>query len=938
MNEVAGTDPFENAKIIAATLFQGEYEKGQAITPQIIEGILDQVFMLKQFQGVDRDKLRLELERRVNVIIDNPGILESDRGHKAWLQERRSQIDWKFWNRYRWYLLDKKGWAPQVVGSLDETTEDILERLEDPTEEGRPFDRRGMVVGHVQSGKTANFTGLVCKAVDAGYKLILVLAGPHNNLRSQTQMRLDEEFLGYDTAQFRRADQAGGRAGVALLAGEEVLSVQSLTTRQPDGDFRMAVAAGMVVDLGVIPTILVVKKNATVLRNVLRFFGENPRAHRDANLNRNVIENIPLLLIDDECDYASVNTKEVPIDDDGNRSDDYDPSKINQLIREILRTFRQTAYVGYTATPFANIFIHSDDLHRAYGPDLFPESFIISLPTPSYYTGPEDVFGLKDGSKGPQPVIRSVNDYETFMPDHHDKNHVPVALCESLKKAIRSYILACAIRRARGQATVHNSMLIHVTRYTAVQGVVTALVAQEVSDLQKRLKYGDGASPRQVRSELRTLWEQDFVPTAKAMNRWSGAESWQTIDPELVPSADKIKILTINGSTQDILDYKEHEAEGLNAIAIGGDKLSRGLTLEGLTVSYYLRASKMYDTLMQMGRWFGYRVGYDDVCRIYTTDELAGWYQDIAAASKELREEFDYMVSQGETPKNYGLRVRSHPVLTITSQVKMRDGETLELSYDGDISETTVFDPAPGVVKRNLEWTDAFVRNLPGKSAPAEKGYYLWDNVPGDSVCKFLTGLRTHDRAPRVNGRRLAEYIQRQMQGSELTTWTVALISRKTNETDEDSEGDAGASFSTKIGGLDVNTTRRTPGQYKRNSHFSIKRIVSPAHEAIDLSEGERSRALELTGKLPITGEAKPGSRPLSGRCIREVRPKERGLLLIYPLDPQHLVQGLKEQDPQLRIEQPVVGFAISFPKSATAVRIEYKVNNVYWNQEYATT
>ena len=196
----------------------------------------------------------------------------------------------------------------------------------------------------------------------------------------------------------------------------------------------------------------------------------------------------------------------------------------------------------------------------------------------------------------------------------------------------------------------------------------------------------------------------------------------------------------INGSAKDALEYEEHKATGLNVIAVGGDKLSRGLTLEGLTVSYFLRASRMYDTLMQMGRWFGYRDCYLDVCRLYTTTELIDWFAHIAAAGEELQLEFQHMVNVGGTPKDYGLKVRSHPLLLVTSSVKMRHGTELKIAFSGNVSETIIFDRNVNWLGRNFVATEGWLSSLGSPTSGFKKGGYTWSNVgvSSSSVSEFL--------------------------------------------------------------------------------------------------------------------------------------------------------------------------------------------------------
>ena len=284
------------------------------------------------------------------------------------------------------------------------------------------------------------------------------------------------------------------------------------------------------------------------------------------------------------------------------------------------------------------------------------------------------------------------------MPPKHQKDHSPAhqgqdVLPPSLREAIQSFALACAAREVRGQGAEHASMLVHVTRFTLVQKEVHRQVEDFVHKMKMRVTRG--IDHETLLNDLRTLWESDFVPTTETIvSKLTDSEerpsvlSWSEILAKLPDVLSDIEVRMVNGKAKDALDYAEKGQKGLKVIAIGGDKLARGLTLEGLCTSYFVRTTKMYDTLMQMGRWFGYRPGYIDVCRLYTTEELIEWFGHIADASEELREEFDAMAESGATPKDYGLRVQSHPVLLVTSPLKMRTAKNLQLSFSGDLLET----------------------------------------------------------------------------------------------------------------------------------------------------------------------------------------------------------------------------------------------------------
>lgn len=914
-------------------------EDRAAVTPAVIGEKIERVLTMnpRWCDGLDRQAITDELIRRFSLWIGQDTALKSTAGHRDWLTTARKQ-DWRYWQRYREWL--ERDLSFKVVEGLDRSTDCVLSLLEDPRREGT-WDRRGLVVGHVQSGKTGHYSGLICKAADAGYKIVIVLAGLHNNLRSQTQMRLDEAFLGYQTSAFN--DEALVPFGVGEIDADPDIRPNYATNRTERGDFNTRVARNFGITPENRPWLFVVKKNKTVLTHLLDWLRNHVANSQDQATGRRIVTNLPLLLIDDEADHASVNTREILVDENGRPDDEHEPTAINGLVRRVLHVFSRAAYVGYTATPFANIFIHEQASTRNEGADLFPAAFIINLAAPSNYIGPSKVFGARtelDRSDA-LPLVRLVADFDGWMPTRHRNGHVPLhegrSECPpSLNEAIDSFILACALRRVRGQETGHCSMLVHVTRYTSVQALVHAQVEGRIRHIHQRL-YRRTGGHEAVLSSLRSLWEQDFAPTTAAMAKLvpdepdHGTTTWENIEPHLVETVADIQVRMINGTARDALDYAENEETGLKVIAIGGDKLARGLTLEGLTVSYFLRATKMYDTLMQMGRWFGYRPGYLDLGRLYTTGELVEWFEHIADASEELREEFDFMAASGATPREYGLKVQSHPVLMVTSSIKMRTARELELSFSGGLSETVNFHREASILRQNLDSARRFFSTL---SAPernpkrrrngAEHAWrgLLWTNVPVDNVLSFLEDYRSHPEARKANSLLLAQFIRSLVARRELTHWTVALIG-----------GGEGKTVSL-VEEVSVEMLQRAAHGHHPD-RYSIRRLMSPRDETIDLDETAWLAALNEARQAFHADPARNGTREEpnvpNGPAIRKIRPKERGVLFVYAIDP-----ALAGPDAGLPADSPpVIGWAVSFPASNSGVRVRYNVNNIYWDQEY---
>ncbi len=949
--------------------------------PETVEKIKDAISKVSQIlplEDIDREELLSRLMEVTGVTQDAPRILDNNT-IEPWVLSKWSEntSGRRFWKRYRDYLSDEKKIAPKVISRLDELTDKILDRLGDPDQYDQ-FDRRGLVVGHVQSGKTSNYVGLVTKASDAGYKLIIVLAGIHSSLRSQTQLRIDEGFLGYDTVTSRSFSESTNRIGVGLI--DPNVPAHSLTSSAMNGDFRKNVLEVNNLNLrGTDPVIVVIKKNNAVLKNLIQWLsakvGEDIHGTKDR-----VINNLPLLLIDDEADNASINISKSSV------------SSINGSIRALLQLFRKSAYVGYTATPYANVFIPSADENEELtkgikimagnkdypvGDDLFPRDFIVNIPPPSNYIGPEKFFGIvsedsiyenllgTDDESGesvvPIHLYEPVNDYQpsdysssvvtesireinmNFIPDGHKKDDTkPDDLPESLKRAVKFFILACAARRVRGQVNVHNSMLVHVTRFIDWQNHIALLVEEELSRYRNRIEFGNTG----FLEELKHIWINNFEPKTKevsALPDVGGAEmtpvGWDELELELLPAVTKIRVRAVHGSSLlgglepeniQALDYYENRKKGLSVIAVGGNKLSRGLTLEGLTISYYLRATKMYDTLMQMGRWFGYRPGYLDMCRLFTTNELVSHYKHITAATEEMRAEFDQMWLLRRRPIDYGLKVRAHTgVLTITATNKFRYKKMMSFSFSKELEETWQFDKSNSeFFEKNHNITRRFIKSLGNPQGPANTSKhlrsqpYVWYGE--NNYREVLNYIGEYSSSqPSFHIGLMKEYIEKQAANGKLVNWTIALInnSRATEENQVD--------FYTDKDIVGLSYRKDDAEASSRYYELAKAHIIGNFHEYIDLNDAQLEAAFEATERDRI-GEGKdPNTEHPSPLRIRTSRPDTNGLLLIYPLNPK------PDKDKSAYSDVPVIGLAISFPEIINEEKILYAVNDIFQKELY---
>lgn len=872
------------------------------VTDEIIEDSVNEILKLLPYKSLENNELfDIVSAQHSSFYEEESKILEGNLDHEKWLNPINGKaynrdIEWKFWDDYQRYLIEEENFSRNIVhgsNGISRTVNKILAALDDPTRDGL-WDRRGLIVGEVQSGKTANYIGLISKAADAGYKLIIVLAGMYNDLRAQTQQRIDQGFIGYNSKQDLNNQSANNRFGVGNYMGH--LPVMYYTNGNQNGDFSKQNAEQTPTPLNYQePIVLVVKKNKSIMDNI------NNWISRYMHRKRNSIDDVPLMIIDDECDSASVNTKRFNVDDD-----QHVPTAINSGIRDILAKFDKSVYIGYTATPFANILIKRNDRHRDLGEDLFPRDFILNIPRPSNHIGPEQFFGISgdpdlniEESRG-YPLLYTVRDGDMLLPDIKElkTNVIVPELNQSLLRAIKSFILSCAARMHRGQIKTHNSMLIHVSHYINAQRQVMVKVEEEYERLRNIIL--NAAQSHTLWTELQTIWEQEYMRVSQVLENDNLGEvnSWEEIKVHVREVVDRIDITMVNGYSKDALEYKKLQENGIfqNIIAIGGNRLARGLTLESLTISYFLRTSKMYDTLLQMGRWFGYRDNYLDLCRIYTTRGLISAYRHIALATKELKDEFDRMYEAREKPDNWGLKIRSHPdLLLVTGYGKSHWATKASITFDGALLQSRN-------IKINEVDCDAnteLINNVFLKKYKFEKTVndiaYINHEVSSVDVIDFVNDYKNgphHAWNPKI----VSQYIRKRNNLNQITDWTVAILNAKESQQTKQVDN---------LGELRL--TLRNGAKVSENIVLIDKAILSPSHEGIDLKFYKNSIA---KGK-----EDYPHN---SGAQIRHKRAQKRALLLLYPIYGNLYSENDVEHNDEAKYglsDHIVFGAVISFSK-----------------------
>lgn len=723
------------------------------------EELLEACALVRRMLPVSDEEAELvvkKLQAALDVAMDTGIVIAKE--YEPWLKARKDQIDLYYWDRYVLYLEEDLQRPASIISKIDEVSDRIVDLAGNPKSKGG-LKRRGLVIGDVQSGKTANYIAVMNKAADVGFKVIILLTGTVESLRRQTQERVDEGFIGRSSKEYLRRNGKTVQKGVGRKNASRFAT--GFTTEA--SDFKTATVRSMNASLKNMsePVVFVLKKNARTLQNLIDWL-------KDYNANSNGVIDLPLLLIDDEADNASINTRA-----------DNDPTTINKSIRKLLNLFSDWSYIGVTATPFANIFILPEKNEEMENEDLFPSDYIYALDAPTNYIGGNELFG----DKAPyEKSLITINDAAGFFPYGHKQDIFIPDLPDSLYDALRYFLLANVVRDIKGDETTHRSMLVNVSRFVKVQDRISTLILEWLYEAVRDIKSycqldEEQACKNEIMRQLRDDWYEASYPFFNELGL-----PWETVQKQwLLKAVSAIEVRTINQkSSTKMLDYGMYSENGLRVIAVGGLSLSRGLTLEGLMVSYFHRNSQMYDTLMQMGRWFGYRSGYEKLFRVWMPDDAIGWYAHITQASNELREEIAKMNRLGAIPRDFGLKVRAHPTtLIITARNKMKHSDRVErwITLDGKFFETPRFRHEIEVIRANKQRTDELIGAIfdtCGTPEGSRKQPLFWAKVPRSIICEYLRKYENHPLNMEADGQALERYIKN---NSKFETWDVLVTS-----------------------------------------------------------------------------------------------------------------------------------------------------------------
>lgn len=856
-------------------------------------------------------------------IFTTPGqSILADYDEEDWYEEAKNNITPIFWTRYKDYLIDKKHFSPSIVSMLGDDTLDkkLMKYIVNPKAEySAPVLKRGLIIGDVQSGKTSTYIGFICKAADAGYRVFILLTGTIESLRRQTQERVEEGFIGIDMS----ANNTGGKR-IGVGEDKKPILAMALTSRTSDFTGNSNKIAVALSDKDAV--VFIIKKQKNVLSKL-----KNWLVSLNADPSTGKID-IPMLMIDDEADNASINTSKSK----------EDPTTINKLIRELASIFTKSNYVGFTATPFANVFIDPETTEKMETQDLFPEDFIVALPTPSNYIGPNKIFALDGEFHGQLRYItdagREEEDGYSFYFKH--KKDWEGELPDSLTDAIYTFYLANALRDLRGDNREHRSMLINISRFVKVQKYIKNKVEDIHSRAYNSIKYNlscdfEKSMKDPVLKRLYENWQREYS---------SLGFDWNNIVKVLSAAIENIQIKVVNSSkNSEKLEYPKKGS--FRVIAIGGLALSRGLTLEGLVVSYFYRNTCTYDVLMQMGRWFGYRKNYEDIFRIWTHEASARWYAEISEATDRLKADMDRMHDLKRRPKDFGIRVKNDSVeLNITAYNKMRNAtnEYEFSSYFGGLVETPYLIFDPDVQKKNFLETQNLVKDLVEKGfsferTAAGRGHYIIQGIPKAIIVEYIRQLKISKYSSDFRTSQIAEFLENTTDKS-IELFDVAFMEGKPTK-DNSKLVNLSGRYIPKVHRdhcvINYDTERLGIGQRGKlggpgDGMAGIVDFEGSSSEEI-LEEAKRLYRIEYEKSKGVEFS---DNRTYPSKTWFAYVEKRRPLLLIYMMDVFADNDQKKRMD-EFRVQMegmPVVGFAMGLPRNDQAAKDakKFKANKVY--------
>lgn len=899
-----------------------EFLRGENKSIDKIKEAIDIVLEMSIFKDSNKDEIKNIIydEYITNIGIINPDaeFLVKDKDFNNWMKSLNKTTS--HFDRYIDYLRDQD-FPEDSLDKMTKSTNDILARCADPNNlsDSKNSKKKGLVMGDIQSGKTANYTALINLAADYGYKVIVLLAGMTDSLREQTQKRIDSGFIGAksDTISSSTIDFVG--------VGTEENKYYAIPLTNTNSDFGKIVRENQNTNSNDFnkPLILVVKKNKSVLTQVKDYL--KPGQHGITSEN--------ILIIDDEADNASVNTK-----------NSNDPSIINKLIRDLFNNFTIASYVGFTATPFANIFInpYDDETNK----DLFPSDFIVQLREPSSYFGASKVFnniGSIEEPKYKHIEILDPHENNFLLLTHKKDDEIFSELPNSLKKSINDFILVNVIRTLRGKEYKHRTMMINISRFNSIQYKIFDKINDYIDLMKNTISqtYKSDFNSFIRDPYMNDLYEEyndDFFSEIRE------EFTWDQIQAGLNNEIQQFIVTVVNNNNKkNRFNYDDYEKEGARVIAIGGFILSRGLTLEGLMVSYFNRKANAYDTVLQMCRWFGYRPGYEDLCRIYMTQENVDNFEDVVDAVSNLKDQFKQMDIENKTPEDFGLMVKQSPArlnmqmfissgeelekfekMNVTAKNKMRSTEakTITLNYSGSATDTSKMYNDKKINEDNKNTINLLLSVLKEKDLKLSKvnDRLMIQRIPKSLIADFVSKFKLPYLNKSFDTESLSEYIKNSVSMQE---WDLVIATGSQNIRVNQNEN----SF-WKVEDYEIPLVSRS---FDMNYSDNIIRISGNKNRLYEPGIFNSGLTEEQIAQAKVNMTNRNGKDLIANDYLNINR---RPLLVIYPIRLQRKDVASMNEDEMSAIQNfkygtPLFGIALGFPGIKTDERVTYVLNKV---------
>lgn len=921
--------------------------------------------------------------------IMNPSMSIQNEYKDTWLNENRiDEIGWDndetkaktYRGRYLLYLEKKLGRSKSMINETERSSLEIIKKIGDPKNTGN-FFVKGLVVGSVQSGKTSNFNAVVNSSIDVGYKLIIVLSGIMEDLRRQTQIRTEKEVEGKMVAQ----DKFIGVGEIASFGqlGQftDVNQVILPTSTQNDFNRTMQQAHFSLNNTN----ILICKKNTSVLQNLLLWLNEYLLENNDKH-------NIPFLIIDDEADNASINNL-------GHKGSEY-ANKINGHIRALLALFNRKTYIGYTATPFANILQdwnnkpetkwkvkdsrNNLELEFDQEGNLFPDDFIELLIPPSNYIGPKNFFETRiEDIKKIEPLLAEpLTDYIEYFPERVEilsddsligvkkynnqkefdidlnartrfgtfqdykqatrattkYDNFPIEIPKSLDEAIKCFIVSIAIRLSRRPELIqsklfhpHNTMLIHISRFSDWQCKTKKLIIEKIDYLKTRLNNDTLSASDSIFIEFERIWIKYYADAVNNIreylpenyeDEYLTRKTFLEVRDLLVSAINGIEVKAVNTVEKDVLDYESGEKK---YIVIGGNKLSRGFTLEGLTINYFIRNTNFADTLLQMGRWFGYRPGYLDCCKLFTTADSFEKFDQCTWTIEELEEEFRMLSKAKKKPKDYATKVLTHPgALQITRPAILKNSIVEKWSFEDKLLQTTDL-----LINKNSIETSW--NNFKSVYEKYKDGFHFNDyrkaiilETDVNGLEDFLVSQSTFVDYPTEA---IIRFIRKCNEFNKLTNWTIAI---KTSGSTENYLYQKDTKFAANIQLI------KRSSQEKGKYHVKLleKNIFKVSGGSSNILSGGRDMSMTLEEQeiINIEEEFKAKfKKNAPEKAFREKMKPTDGLLVVFLMDLKAVFKGddlvKKATKENINLNIPLIGYAVGIPPIDAGLGEDYLIN-----------